>query len=103
MLQRMNLNTSNTDLFSSFDIDAALSFVKNTVGSMDDGDYILIPSFCDVHVHFREPGFFYKETMTTGSASAARGGYTAVCPLGRQCPQQTDERHWLPSEAVPTP
>ena len=93
MLQRMNLNTSNTDLFSSFDIDAALSFVKNTVGSMDDGDYILIPSFCDVHVHFREPGFFYKETMTTGSASAARGGYTAVCTMPNLSPVPDSVEH----------
>ena len=93
MLQRMNLNTSNTDLFSSFDIDAALSFVKNTVGSMDDGDYILIPSFCDVHVHFREPGFFYKETMVTGSASAARGGYTAVCTMPNLSPVPDSIEH----------
>ena len=39
------------------------------------------PGFCDVHVHFREPGFSYKETMVTGSRSAARGGYTAVCAM----------------------
>jgi dihydroorotase len=93
MLQRMNLNTSNTDLFSSFDIDAALSFVKNIVGSVDDGDYILIPSFCDVHVHFREPGFFYKETMATGSASAARGGYTAVCTMPNLSPVPDSVEH----------
>ena len=39
------------------------------------------PGFCDVHVHFREPGFSYKETMVTGSLAAARGGYTAVCAM----------------------
>ncbi len=39
------------------------------------------PGFCDVHVHFREPGFSYKETMVTGSRAAARGGYTAVCAM----------------------
>ena len=37
-----------------------------------------LPGFCDVHVHFREPGFFYKETIASGSAAAARGGYTLV-------------------------
>ncbi len=42
---------------------------------------VILPGFCDVHVHFREPGFSYKETMETGSASAARGGYTAVCTM----------------------
>lgn len=41
----------------------------------------LFPGFCDVHVHFREPGFSFKETMVTGAAAAARGGYTAVCTM----------------------
>jgi len=36
---------------------------------------------CDVHVHFREPGYSRKETIATGSAAAARGGYTTVCPM----------------------
>ncbi len=45
-----------------------------------DGLFIF-PGFCDVHVHFREPGFSYKETMVSGSAAAARGGYTAVCAM----------------------
>jgi len=44
-------------------------------------DCIIIPGFCDVHVHFREPGFSYKETIATGSRAAARGGYTAVCTM----------------------
>ena len=43
--------------------------------------YIVFPGFCDVHVHFREPGFSYKETVKTGSLAAARGGYTAVCTM----------------------
>lgn len=41
----------------------------------------VFPGFCDVHVHFREPGFSYKETMVTGSRAAAGGGYTAVCAM----------------------
>jgi len=43
--------------------------------------FVVLPGFCDVHVHFREPGFSYKETMLTGSAAAARGGYTDVCTM----------------------
>ena len=43
--------------------------------------YVVFPGFCDVHVHFREPGFSYKETIKSGSAAAARGGYTAVCTM----------------------
>ena len=41
----------------------------------------VFPGFCDVHVHFREPGFSYKETIKSGCAAAARGGYTAVCTM----------------------
>ena len=41
----------------------------------------VFPGFCDVHVHFREPGFSYKETIATGTLAAARGGFTAVCPM----------------------
>ncbi len=41
----------------------------------------VLPGFCDVHVHFREPGFSYKETVKSGSMSAARGGYTSVCTM----------------------
>ena len=43
--------------------------------------YAVLPGFCDVHVHFREPGFSYKETIASGSRAAARGGYTAVCTM----------------------
>ena len=43
--------------------------------------YMLLPGLCDVHVHFREPGFSYKETMESGSRAAAAGGYTAVCTM----------------------
>ena len=43
--------------------------------------YTILPGFCDVHVHFREPGFSYKETIATGSKAAAHGGYTAVCTM----------------------
>jgi len=49
-------------------------------------EYLILPGFCDVHVHFREPGFSYKETIATGSASAAHGGYTAVCTMPNLSP-----------------
>ena len=41
----------------------------------------VFPGFCDVHVHFREPGFSYKETIVSGAKASARGGYTAVCTM----------------------
>jgi len=51
------------------------------LASFDSPKYVFLPGFCDVHVHFREPGFSYKETIKTGSLAAARGGYTAVCTM----------------------
>ena len=48
---------------------------------LNDDKYSVFPGFCDVHVHFREPGFSYKETVLSGSSAAARGGYTAVCTM----------------------
>ena len=41
----------------------------------------IFPGFLDVHVHLREPGFSYKETILTGTRAAARGGYTSVCSM----------------------
>ena len=51
------------------------------LSGFDSSEYVIFPGFCDVHVHFREPGFSYKETIATGSRAAARGGYTAVCTM----------------------
>ncbi len=42
---------------------------------------IIVPGLCDVHVHFREPGFSYKETIKSGSLAAKAGGYTTVCTM----------------------
>lgn len=50
-----------------------------------DGCYVM-PGLIDLHVHFREPGFEYKETIATGARAAARGGFTAVCPMANTNP-----------------
>lgn len=55
--------------------------------------YIIVPGLCDVHVHFREPGFFYKETIASGSAAAAHGGYTAVCTMPNLDPVPDSAEH----------
>ena len=47
---------------------------------------IEVPALADVHVHFREPGFSYKETILSGCRAAAAGGYTAVCPMPNLSP-----------------
>lgn len=55
--------------------------------------YIIVPGLCDVHVHFREPGFSYKETIASGSAAAAHGGYTAVCTMPNLVPVPDSAEH----------
>ena len=68
----------------SFD-GATLSLFTGDVSSFDTtsvfDNIAVFPGFCDVHVHLREPGFSYKETVASGTAAAARGGYTAVCAM----------------------
>ncbi len=56
------------------------------------GMYIF-PGFADVHVHFREPGFSYKETIKSGSSAAAHGGYTAVCTMPNLKPAPDNAEH----------
>ena len=60
---------------------SAASCMMAELFPFDSGEFAVFPGFCDVHVHFREPGFSYKETIVTGSKAAARGGYTAVCTM----------------------
>ncbi len=65
----------------------------NGVLFFDSPEYVVLPGFCDVHVHFREPGFSYKETIRTGSLAAARGGYTAVCTMPNLKPVPDSVEH----------
>ncbi len=82
----MGLVFSDTSVFS-FDgyLKKSDTFTANSATDaecfLDCSKYSVFPGFVDVHVHFREPGFCYKETVASGSASAARGGYTAVCSM----------------------
>ncbi len=48
---------------------------KNKFGDFSDESFLIIPSFVDVHIHLREPGFFFKETIASGSRAAAASGY----------------------------
>ena len=53
----------------------------------------LLPGFVDVHVHLREPGFLYKETIATGTAACARGGYSDVCAMPNLDPVPDSVEH----------
>ena len=81
-----------TDVFSPSD-DFLLSFDKSS--------YTILPGFCDVHVHFRQPGFIYKETIKSGSMAAACGGYTAVCTMPNLDPVPDSVEHMkLQTDAI---
>ncbi|MBE6689937.1 MAG: dihydroorotase [Ruminococcaceae bacterium] len=78
------MDTTPVSAIGSFPLSSLFS--KVDLGVEDDDRYTVFPGFCDVHVHFREPGFSYKETVETGSRAAARGGYTAVCTMANLNP-----------------
>ena len=76
-----------------FGMDAAAISLGDDLAVFNTPKYAILPGFCDVHVHFREPGFSYKETMVSGSAGAARGGYTAVCTMPNLNPTPDSVEH----------
>src|SRR5690625_1676591 len=64
---------------------------------IDCKGHLLTPGFVDVHVHLREPGGEHKETITSGTAAAARGGFTTICsmPNTSPVPDQVDQVKWI--------
>ena len=77
----INIAAAQAELTPFYSAVAAHLFSVDALAVFNAPEYIVFPGFCDVHVHFREPGFSYKETISSGSAAAARGGYTAVCTM----------------------
>ena len=67
--------------------------LSSALSRFDAPEFAVFPGFCDVHVHFREPGFSYKETIKTGAQAAARGGYTAVCTMPNLNPVPDSVEH----------
>ena len=65
-----------------------------------DREYTVFPGFADVHVHLREPGFSYKETISSGTLACARGGYTAVCAMPNLNPVPDTDEHLKAQEDI---
>ena len=100
MKQDMNVTFENCKRFENgrfVSVDNAVHSFKMTDGAATPMGYndaadisisncYLFPAFCDVHVHLREPGFFYKESIKTGTAAAARGGYADVFSMANLDP-----------------
>ena len=81
----------------SFD-GVALSPIVVDLSHFDESTVVIdnmaiLPGFCDVHVHLREPGFSYKETIKSGTLASARGGYTAVCSMPNLSPVPDSREH----------
>ncbi|MBP3388337.1 MAG: dihydroorotase [Clostridia bacterium] len=72
--------------FVSLPFTAKLTAPATDAAVCDSRPVVILPGFCDVHVHLREPGFSYKETIHSGTAAAARGGYTDVCAMPNLSP-----------------
>ena len=75
MLMKLNgVNCWRGGKFAVQDISIDISSCDGNVPVTSAGNCFLFPGFVDVHVHLREPGFLYKETIATGTAACARGG-----------------------------
>ena len=72
--------------------DVVVSVAEEFLSDTKD-QFFVFPGFCDVHVHFREPGFSYKETIASGCCAAAAGGYTAVCTMPNLDPVPDSKAH----------
>ena len=81
MTERIKAKVISPSLDASFSQGLVSFFCGGALGVFNSPRFTVFPGFCDVHVHFREPGFSYKETIATGSRAAARGGYTDVCTM----------------------
>lgn len=93
---------SPMDVLSLDELKGSVS--ENTLGAepfLQFQNVYIFPGFVDVHVHFREPGFSYKETVRTGSLAAAHGGYTGVCTMPNLDPVPDSPEHLAPQlEAI---
>ncbi len=79
--------------FTAGDVSIDISSCDGRVPVSPADHCFLFPGFVDVHVHLREPGFLYKETIATGSLACARGGYTDVCAMPNLDPVPDSVEH----------
>ena len=80
-MEHLHANMMNIHSNSNLGIRVSSVLLNHGLSALNSSQYVVLPGFCDVHVHFREPGFSYKETIVSGCKASARGGYTAVCTM----------------------
>jgi len=93
MTERIKAKLISGSLDCAFCDGVGASISTDELSVFNSPEYVVFPGFCDVHVHFREPGFSYKETIATGSRASARGGYTAVCTMPNLNPVPDSVEH----------
>ena len=93
MTDRIKAKVISPSLDASFSQGLVSFFCGGELGAFNSPEFAVFPGFCDVHVHFREPGFSYKETIASGSRAAARGGYTDVCTMPNLNPVPDSAEH----------
>ncbi len=93
MTERMRAKVISPALEAFFPRHLVSIFQGGSLNCLNSSEYTIFPGFCDVHVHFREPGFSYKETIKSGCLAAARGGYTDVCTMPNLDPVPDSREH----------
>ena len=93
MTQSIKAKVISASLGNAFAEGISDVFSTSALSAFNSDRYVVFPGFCDVHVHLREPGFSYKETIATGSLASARGGYTAVCTMPNLNPVPDSVEH----------
>jgi len=79
--------------------DGIVTIIEEQIGEVSDAKvfsldgFFIFPGFTDVHVHLREPGFSYKETIRTGTEAGAHGGYTKLCAMPNLDPVPDSAEH----------
>ena len=81
LMKKLNVNLVSINENDRLGVSVSSILSRDGLTALNSSKYAVFPGFCDVHVHFREPGFSYKETIISGCKASARGGYTAVCTM----------------------
>ena len=97
MLKKLSgIHCWRSGVFVAADVSVDFSSCDGSVPVIPADHCFLFPGFVDVHVHLREPGFLYKETIASGTAACARGGYSDVCAMPNLNPVPDSPEHLAP-------
>lgn len=93
MAQQIMANVMTTSAHPGIRADVSKFLLSDDYSFFNSPRFTVFPGFCDVHVHLREPGFSYKETIASGTLAAAHGGYTSICSMPNLNPVPDSAEH----------